>query len=174
MNIMKLLEYLQEIVDTSSKVPVTGKVLVNRKEVLNTLDEIIAELPDELKKAQWILNEKDRIISDALKEAEKVRQKNEHEIMKEIQSHNITKEARRQADKIIVEAEKTAREIKIASREYASQVLTELDKEVKESSQVMIANIKNEMEKFLEGYQEKVCDVGIVIKENTKELKKIQ
>jgi regulator of protease activity HflC (stomatin/prohibitin superfamily) len=174
MNVMKLLEYLEEIVDTSSKVPVTGKVLVSKKEIINTIDEIINELPDEFKKAQWILNEKDKIISDALKEAEKIRQKNEQQIMRDIEGHNITKEAKMQADRIILEAEKTAREIKIASREYASNVLSGLDKEVKESSQIMLANIKNEMEKFLEGYQEKVCDVGIVIKENIKELKKTQ
>lgn len=174
MNVMKLLEYLEEIVDTSSKVPVTGKVLVSKKEILKTIDEIINQLPDEFKKAQWILNEKDKIISDALKEAEKIRQKNEQQIMRDIEGHNITKEAKMQADRIIVEAEKTAREIKIASREYASNVLSGLDKEVKESSQIMLANIKNEMEKFLEGYQEKVCDVGIVIKENIKELKKTQ
>ncbi|SMC21620.1 hypothetical protein SAMN02745134_01377 [Clostridium acidisoli DSM 12555] len=174
MNVMKLLEYLEEIVDTSSKVPVTGKVLVSKKEIIKTIDEIINQLPDEFKKAQWILNEKDKIISDALKEAEKIRQKNEQQIMRDIEGHNITKEAKMQADRIILEAEKTAREIKIASREYASNVLSGLDKEVKESSQIMLANIKNEMEKFLEGYQEKVCDVGIVIKENIKELKKTQ
>lgn len=174
MNVMKLLEYLEEIVDTSSKVPVTGKVLVSKKEIIKTIDEIINQLPDEFKKAQWILNEKDKIISDALKEAEKIRQKNEQQIMRDIEGHNITKEAKMQADRIIVEAEKTAREIKIASREYASNVLSGLDKEVKESSQIMLANIKNEMEKFLEGYQQKVCDVGIVINENIKELKKTQ
>ncbi len=173
MNVIKLLEYLEEIVDTSSKVPITGKVLVNKKELTKTLDEIMAQLPDELKKAQWVLNEKDKIISDALKEAEKTRQNNAQQIMKDIQSHDITKEAKKQADKIISDAQKASREIQIGSREYASDVLADLDREVKESSQIMLANIKNEMEKFLQGYQKKVCDVGIAIKENTKELKKI-
>lgn len=173
MDVISLLEYLEEIVNTSSKVPVTGKVLVSKREIINTLDKIMNALPDELKKAQWVLNEKDKIISDALKEAEKIRQKNEVQIINEIENHNITREAKRKANKILIEAEQTAREIKLASREYAAGVLADLDKEVKESSQAMIANMKNEMEKFIEGYQSNVCDVGLVIKENTKELKKL-
>jgi len=173
MNVIKLLEYLEDIVDTASKVPITGKVLVNKKEIINILDQIVAQLPDELKKAQWVVSEKDKIISDALKEAEKIRQKNVEQIMKDIQSHDISKEAKKQADKIIADAQKASREIQIGSREYASEVLADLDREVKESSQIMLANMKTEMENFLQGYQKKVCDVGIVIKENTKELKKI-
>ncbi|WP_026882332.1 ATPase [Clostridium akagii] len=173
MNVIKLLEYLEEIVDTSSKVPITGKILVNKKEIIKTLDDIMSQLPDELKKAQWVLNEKDKIISDALKEAEKIRQKNVEQIMKDIQSHDISKEAKKQADKIISDAQKASREIQIGSREYASEVLADLDREVKESSQIMLSNVKNEMDKFLQGYQKRVCDVGIAIKENTKELKKI-
>lgn len=173
MNVIKLLEYLQEIVDTASRVPVTGKVLVNKKEIINTIDQIMAQLPDELKKAQWLVSEKDKIISDALKEAEIIRQKNVQQIMKDIQGHDISKEAKRQADKIIADAQKASREIQIGSREYATEVLADLDREVKESSLIMLTNMKGEMENFLQGYQKKVYDVGIVIKENTKELKKI-
>lgn len=173
MDVLKLLEYLQEIIDTSSKVPATGRILVNKKEVSKVIDEIISSLPEALKKAQWIIDEKDRILSDALKETEKMRQKNQNEILREIQTHDIAKEARREADKIVVTANKRAREIMLGSREYASGVLADLDSEVDRRSQIMLSNIQNEMEKFLEGYKEKVQTSKDTIKENTKELKKI-
>lgn len=173
MDVLKLLEYLEEIIDTSSKVPVTGKILVNKKEVSKVIDEIISSLPEQLKKAQWIIDEKDRILSEALKETEKMRQRNQNEILKEIQTHDITKEATREADKIIAEANKKAREIMLGSREYASDVLADLDSEVDRRSQIMLSNIQNEMEKFLEGYKAKVQTSKDTIKANTKELKKI-
>ncbi|MDD3223986.1 MAG: ATPase [Clostridium sp.] len=173
MDVLKLLEYLEEIIDTSSKVPVTGKILVNKKEVSKVIDEIVSSLPEQLKKAQWIIDEKDRILSEALKETEKMRQKNQNEILKEIQTHDITKEASREADKIIIEANKKAREIMLGSREYASDVLAGLDSEVDRRSQIMLSNIQNEMEKFLEGYKAKVQTSKDTIKENAKELKKI-
>lgn len=174
MEVSKLLEYLQDIIETSSKVPMTGKVIVSKKEVLDIVDQIFCSLPDELKKAQWILSEKDRIINDALKEAEIVRQKNSQSMLKEIENHNITKEAKIKADEIIASAQKTAKEIRIGSKEYAESVLNNLDKEVKQYNDAMLSNIKVQMEEFLKNYQQSVNDTSNNVRENMKEVKKIQ
>lgn len=174
MEVSKLLEYLQDIVDTSSKVPMTGKVVVSKKEVMDIIDQIYCSLPDELKKAQWIMSEKDRIINDALKEAEIVRQKNSQNLLKEIENHSITKEAKVRADEIIATAQKTAKEIRLGSKEYAANILSNLDAEVKEYNEDMLTNIKTEMEKFLRNYQTTVNTTSNNIRENIKEIKKIQ
>ena len=50
MDAIKLLEYLQEIMDTSARVPMTGKVMVNKKEIQEVLDKIVNCLPSELKR----------------------------------------------------------------------------------------------------------------------------
>lgn len=174
MNVMKLLEYLSDIIETSTKLPMTGKSVVNKKEVCEVINDIISALPDELKKAQWIINEKDRILSDALKEADIIRRRNAQTIMKEIEKHDITKEAKINAEEIIASAQDSAKDIKIASRDYASNVLQDLDREIKEINDAMLSNIKNEMEKFLINYQKKVNFTRDTIKENIKEVKKIQ
>ncbi|AGK97329.1 hypothetical protein [Clostridium pasteurianum] len=174
MNVMKLLEYLSDIIDTSTKLPMTGKAVVNKKEVCEVINDIISALPDELKKAQWIINEKDRILSDALKEADIIRRRNAQNIMKEIEEHDITKEAKINAEEIITSAQNSAKDIKIASRDYANNVLKDLDREIKEINDVTLSNIKSEMEKFLVNYQKKVNCTRDIIKENIKEVKKIQ
>ena len=60
-NIIELLEYLQDTIDNASKVPISGKSMVDRKEILDIIEQIINYLPDQFKKAQWVMNERDRI-----------------------------------------------------------------------------------------------------------------
>lgn len=174
MNVIKLLEYLSDIIETSTKLPIVGKIVIDKKEVSETINDIISTLPDELKKAQWILNEKDRILSDALKEADIIRRRNAETLMKEIENHDITKDAKRNAEEIIASAQKTAKEIRISSRNYADDVLKNLDEETREISDIMLSNMKREMEKFLMNYQKKVSFTRDTIKDNIKEVKKIQ
>ena len=64
-NIVELLEYLQDLIENSPKVPISGKTMVDRKEVLDVIDQIINYLPDQFKKAQWVMNERERILSEA-------------------------------------------------------------------------------------------------------------
>lgn len=174
MEVGKLLEYLQDIIETSSKLPMTGKVVVSKKEMLDIIDQIFCSLPDELKKAQWILSEKDRIINDALKEAEIVRQKNSQNMLREIENHNITKEAKIKADEIIASAQKTAKEIRLGSKEYAENILNNLDREIKQYNGEMLTNIKAEMEQFLKNYQSTINSTSNNVRDNLKEIKKIQ
>jgi cell division septum initiation protein DivIVA len=173
LEVTKLLEYLQHIIETSNKLPMTGKVVVSKKEISDIVDQIICSLPDELKKARWVLAEKDRIVNDALKEAEMVRRKNEQTILNQIENHDVTKEAERRAEKIISSAQKTAEEIREGSRIYAENVLIELDKQVKAYNDAMLSNIKAEMEDFLKAYHQSITATSNNLKENIKEIKRM-
>ena len=62
-NIIELLEYLQDVVDNAPKVPMSGKVMLDKREILEVVDQIVNYLPDQLKKAEWIMNEKERILN---------------------------------------------------------------------------------------------------------------
>ena len=57
-NIIELLEYLQDIVDNSPKVPMSSKVMVDKKEIIEIVDQIINYLPDQFKKAEWVMHKK--------------------------------------------------------------------------------------------------------------------
>jgi hypothetical protein len=97
MEVIKLLEYLQEIFETSSKVPVTGKILVDRKEVSGIVDQILNYLPDEFKKAQWVVEEKERILGEAIQESSTMKKESIDMLKKQIENHDITKEAKMSA-----------------------------------------------------------------------------
>ena len=46
------------MVESSPKVPMTGKIIIDKKEFIEVIDQIINYLPDQFKKAQWVMNEK--------------------------------------------------------------------------------------------------------------------
>ncbi len=57
LNVIELLEYLQDMVESSPKMPITGKTIIDKKEFNEVIDQIINYLPDQFKKAQWVVNE---------------------------------------------------------------------------------------------------------------------
>ena len=65
MEIFTLLEALEELMDESKSIPLTNKVLVNKEEVLDLIKEIRLKLPEELKQAKWVKEERARILAEA-------------------------------------------------------------------------------------------------------------
>ena len=70
MEIFNLLENLEELIESGSKVPFSNKVMIDVEETRELLENIRLKLPDELKQAKWIKEERQRIIDDAQQEAD--------------------------------------------------------------------------------------------------------
>lgn len=174
MDIIELLEYLQEIIETSSKIPVTGKVVVNKKEVLEIVDQIINNLPEQFKKAQWIVEEKQKIINEAKEEAELIRRESIDQIKKQIENHDVTREARIKAQEIISSAQKDAKNMRLSARDYADEILCQLQEEVDSRGKEMVNKVKNEVEKFIASLDGQVSSTSSTIKQNIKELRNLK
>ncbi|CAG7840685.1 ATPase [Clostridium novyi B str. ATCC 27606] len=171
MEIMKLLEYLQEIIETSHNLPVVGKSVVHKKEVLDIIEQIIEYLPDEFKKAQWICEEKERILSNAHKEADSIKRESYEILKKEIEKHSVTKEAQVKAETIIASARRDAKVIQMGAREYADEILCQLEKEISIKSEQLIYSIKQQTEEYLKTLQGNTSNTTKIIRENIKELR---
>ncbi|GAA0085424.1 ATPase [Clostridium perfringens] len=170
-NIIELLEYLEELIETAPKVPITGKSVVDKKEFLEVIDQVINYLPDQLKKAQWVMTEKDRILGDAQKEYETVKRET-MEIMKQnIENHDIVKEAKIRANEIIALAQRDAKAIRIGSREYSTEILAQLDREIEEKRNLLIENMQKSFELVAKEIDEDLSKTGSKIKENISELR---
>jgi len=104
MEVFTLLENLEEILESGSKVPFSTKVMVDAGELRDIIEEIRLKLPDELKQAKWVKEERQRIISDAELEAQKVLKETEGKIINLIDEHEITKQALAQKEEIIENA----------------------------------------------------------------------
>ena len=69
MTVLDLLDELEDIVDTAPNVPLTGKIMVESSEVLEIVDDIRKALPEDVKQAKWLKDEKERILAEAKEEA---------------------------------------------------------------------------------------------------------
>lgn len=140
MNIGELLDKLEEIVNQGKSVPFSDKVLVDGEKVLGVIDTIRDILPEEIKQANWIKEERNRILIDAQKEAELMLKETEEHIKRLVEENEITKRAYRQAEEIIENAKKNAREIRLGTKEYADNMLEELEKQLREYIELITKN----------------------------------
>lgn len=174
MEVMQLLEYLQDIIESAPKVPITGKVIIDKKEFTDLLDQIFNYLPDDIKKAQWIVSEKDRIMAEAKKEYETVKQDTMDMLKKQVENHDITKEAQIRSQEILTAAQRDAKAIRLGARDYADEVLSQLEKEIDGKTQDIIKCIQENVEKMAVGLTDDISETVKDIRENIKELRSIK
>ena len=171
LNVMELLEYLEEILENAPKVPITGKAMIDTKEFEEVIEQIRNYLPDELKKAKWVMGEKDRILEDAQKEYQNVKKETMEMMRQNIENHDMVKEAKLRANEIIALAQRDAKAIRIGSREYSTEILSQLDKEIEEKKLQLIQSMQDSFEKAAKEIDEIMTKSSDTIKENINELR---
>ena len=171
LNVMELLEYLEEILENAPKVPITGKAMIDTKEFEEVIEQIRNYLPDELKKAKWVMGEKDRILEDAQKEYQNVKKETMEMMRQNIENHDMVKEAKLRANEIIALAQRDAKAIRIGSRESSTEILSQLDKEIEEKKLQLIQSMQDSFEKAAKEIDEKMTKSSDTIKENINELR---
>ena len=157
MEIFTLLETLEDILENSKTVPFTEKSIVEKDQLLDIIKEIRLKLPDELKQAKWIKEERERIINEAQKDANDIVKENR--IISMIDEHEITKKAYDKKTEIIADANEMYREITQGTNDYVDGIL---------------ANIENnmlELGKSLNGVEMTIQNAIETIQNNRKELK---
>ena len=159
MEIFTLLETLEDILERSRTLPFTEKVITDKNEILDIIKEIRLKLPDELKQAKWIKEERERIIAEAQKDADDIVKEAENRIISMIDEHEITKKAYDKKTEIIADANEMFREITQGTNTYVDGIL---------------ANIENnmiELGKTLNGVEMSIQNALETIQNNRKELK---
>lgn len=134
MDILELISELEEKIDSSLEIPFIKKAFVNKEELMNLLGDISLQLPDEVRMAKQIAEDRTRILADAQKQADLIIKNAEQKIISMVDEHEITKRATEQADEIIAKAQKNARDIRIGTLEYSDNMLAQLENSLKAMS----------------------------------------
>ena len=142
MQIMYLIDQIEDIIESGTGVPFSSKVLVDAEEILSLIQDIRVNLPDEIKQAQWIKEERKKILFEAQKEAEAITKEAEDYIKKMVDENEITKNAYLQAEEILKRAQENAREIRLGTNEYADSILYKLQKQLSELQNTIENNRK--------------------------------
>lgn len=142
MEIFTLLETLEDILERSKTLPFTDKAIIDKEEFLEIIKEIRLKLPDELKQAKWVKEERQRILEEANKEAGDVVKEAENRIISMIDEHEITKKAYEQKAEIIEAANEMSREISNGTKEYADNVLQGIELALEDALKIIQNNRK--------------------------------
>ena len=137
-----LLQAIEDMLDSGANLPFTKKIMVDREAVLDVVKEIRFKLPDELKQAKWVKEERQRILEEAQKEADDIVKEAENRIIAMIDEHEITKKAYEKKAEIIDDAEAYSKELVSATKDHADGILAELEGILKEKLETVKSNRK--------------------------------
>ena len=137
--IEQIIEEIEDYIDTC-KGPLLSsgdKIIVNREKMEELLRELRLKTPEEIKRYQKVLANKEAILADAQKRAEAIVAQanlqnqelvNEHEIMQQAyeQANKVIEMAANQAQDILDNATMDANEIRMGAIQYTDEKLAEL------------------------------------------------
>jgi hypothetical protein len=130
MDILHLIDRLEELFNESKAVPLTRNVMVDEDKMLDIIDQMRIAIPEEVKKAQQIIVQKDRFLAQAQEEANRTveiaRQKAEDLVHRDM----IVVEAQRRSDQIVSQARADAEATRRDADEYVVAALNHLQNEL--------------------------------------------
>ena len=142
MEIFTLLETLEDILERSKGVPFSNKSLIDKEEILEIIKEVRLKLPEEMKQAKWVKEERQRILVEAQKEADDIVKEAENRIISMIDEHEITRKAYEKKAEIIETANEMSREISKGTKDYADNILSGLEVALEDALKIIQNNRK--------------------------------
>ncbi|MEJ5240088.1 MAG: hypothetical protein WHS87_02710 [Anaerolineales bacterium] len=130
MDILQLIDRLEEVFNESRAIPLTHSVIVDEDRMLDIIDQMRVTIPEEVKKAQQLLAQRDRILAQAQEEAERTVQLARERAEQMVQRDTIVQEAQKQAEQILAQAHLEAENIRREADAYALQSLQRLEEEL--------------------------------------------
>ncbi len=134
MDVLVLIDKLDDTIHNSKPVPLTDQVRVDKEEVYDILDQMRATIPEEIKQARWIVKERQEMLAEAKREAERIVKEARDEQNRLIGEEEIVKQAERQAEDIVEDARAREREIRLGAEDYADDILNTLEVNLRSSS----------------------------------------
>ena len=137
MDIQNLVDRLEQVLNDSSRVPLSAYLLVNEEKIFTIVDQMRVTVPDEIKRAGRIEGEKERILAQAHEEADRIRNLAKQEASELVNREVITSAAQQRADHILERANHDAITIRQDADVYVMEVLANLEEDLLRSVAVV-------------------------------------
>ena len=144
-NIEDIIGALYDLVQDARSMPLAAdKCILERDRVLDMLDEIIAQLPGELKQARTIVESRSELISQARREAEMVMRQAQEQAKQMVMKEAIYLEAKRRAEELVGQTQERINALKKASNDYMDESLRKTEEVIADA----LANVRDTRMKF--------------------------
>ena len=136
MNISEILDTMDDLLDEAWSIPFAGeRSVVDLKKLRELIDDLRLNVPNEVKQAKLIVQDRNLIVEDARAEADKIIEKAKAQAEAMIMQDEITKQATAKANEILTTANTQAREVKAAASNFADDSLREVEEALLKSIQ---------------------------------------
>jgi len=133
-DVLYLLDQLEEVLGAGSRVPLTSRTLVDEPEILDIIDQIRLSIPEEIKAAKRLTEERDQVLSAARVEAERIMQEADAQAAERVGEHHLVRSAESRAADIQDRALEQAAQIRREADAYAHRVLLKLRDQIAQVS----------------------------------------
>lgn len=127
MDILHLVDRLEELFNQSRSIPFTHSVIVDEDRMLDIIDQMRVAIPDEVRKAQQILSQQERVIAHAKEKAARIQNLAKEESEKLVNRDSIVQEARKKAEQVKAEAHVQAEATRKEADDYVALTLGNLE-----------------------------------------------
>jgi len=132
-SLLDYLDQIEDILDASKSVPFSNKISVEKSRIYDVMNEIRLNLPTEIRHAQRIIEDHDKIIADARSKSANILKEAEDEAKLLTNEHEVFRRANEQATDAIEEAKKSARDLRLNAMDYADEILEKTEVMIKET-----------------------------------------
>lgn len=137
MEILKIIDLLEDKVEQAKSIPLMNRAMVDKEELLSNIEELRLNIPEDMKQARLIKDERKRILAEAQAEADEIVKNAKIKVEKMIDEHEITKKAYEQANQIIAAAQKNSRELRMGARQYVDSLFADTDAKLTKAQSII-------------------------------------
>lgn len=130
MDILHLVDRLEELFNEARAVPFTRNVVVDEDKMLDIIDQMRVTIPEEVKKAQQLVTQRDRIIAQAQEEASRIVTLAKEKAEQMVEREAIIKSAQTRASQIVNQAREDAAATRRDADAYVIDSLQTLEEEL--------------------------------------------
>ncbi len=134
MDILHLVDRLEELFNESKPIWFTHSVVVDEDRMLDLIDQMRVTIPEEIKKSQQLLSQRDRILAQAQEEANRTIALAREKAEKLVENDPITQAAQIKAEQIIAQARMESEITKKETDTYIIDSLTAMEQELEKIS----------------------------------------
>jgi cell division septum initiation protein DivIVA len=130
MDILHLVDRLEELFNESRSVPFTHSVIVDEDRMLDIIDQMRVSIPEEIKKAQQIQTQRERILAQAQEEANRTLQLAREKSEQLVERDEIVQAANARGEQIVAQGRAEAERQKRDADDYVLETLQKLESEM--------------------------------------------
>lgn len=126
MDILYLVDRLENLIGSSRKMPLVNQIMIKESEILNIVDQMRTSIPDEIKLARRVIQEKERIIAQAQADASTLLARAREESERAIKREGLLQAAGERSLEMMREAEENTEKLKNDADAYVVETLRAL------------------------------------------------